>query len=670
MKLSDNIVKSLWIAFAVLIAVVLVQNAVIFFSLHSEALTGTPSAEARVEICITGQVPRWINPVECADATANELYACNLSEHLRPQRPHFLDVSMLSGNANGSTLFGQVNETTGMLEFNASRDQVGEYELLLTAMTYSSCPVENSTTFNLTILPDVGPPILLQPIPNSTWNQDSALIPYNIRNYWFDPMGSVEFLEYSVSGNQDVTIEFHQTGEVTLTPRSGWCGTELVRYTATSPFSNLSTESNLVELEVRCTPDSGEQEQTSTGGGGGVGGGGGTVSAPRACVEDIFCYEWSECQYTQAVTETGDDLELIIEGVRGSRVYLVEEMPENVSVFYRGYKYKECFDTRGCSDRTRMYTEACEFEPSCFDGIQNQDEEGVDCGGVCPPCQDEEVIDGVGDEEELIPEVRPEEPVLLDTEDRTTLFLFYTVLGLFVLVAALLILRRLIKALIAKLVFKHQKKNRVLLLEGNAKQRILDALQDIEARIGKEPVLKLQEELSGVVREYFQAILGLHFEFTYQELVEQLSKQEVLSLVQDILQAFFNRSIELEFSGKPVTETVLTALINEVREIVYQTAVLTQQDLKELEKDLSFRDIPDDVPQADRFYLLLSQAHIALQYGRVGVGQELYQLLKHVYESAPEQSQQLWYQDLQRFYLELSLSIKKENSLVLRRGNG
>ena len=29
---------------------------------------------------------------------------------------------------------------------------------------------------------------------------------------------------------------------------------------------------------------------------------------------------------------------------------------------------------------------ACLQEETCFDGIQNQDEEDIDCGGSCPPC--------------------------------------------------------------------------------------------------------------------------------------------------------------------------------------------------------------------------------------------------------------------------------------------
>jgi len=568
----------------------------------------------------------------------------------------------VTGNANGTTLFSTVSED-GVLSFLASNDQAGTYELELVARTQTACPIANTTTFTVTVLPNFGPPILLSSIPDSTWQYNTILVPYNIRNYWFDPAGPVAFLQYAIAGNQNIGVVVGPTGEVTLTPQANFCGVEFIRYTATSPWTNLSTQSNLVRLEVPCPPP--PPQIPSSGGGGG---GGGPSAPPRACVEDVFCYEWSECQYTSAVTDTGNPLELRIQGVRGSQVYLVESMPEDVSIFYRGYRYRQCFDTSQCSTRELFYTDTCEYQPSCFDGIQNQNEQGIDCGGVCPRCP----VEGLVVEEPVPPFITPpereEQPVLIQSEDTLTILLFYFVLGLLLLIGLLLSLRSLVKSIIAKLVFTHKRKNRVLLLSIDAKQRILDALKDIESRVGKEPVIKLQEELSGVGREYFKEILGIDFEFTYEELVVQLKAQHVLEMLQDILEAFFARSSELEFSGKAISETVLLALINEVREIVYQTAVLSKDDYKELERDLVFRPISEKIPLEDRFYLLVTQAQIALQFGRVGVAQQTYHTLQQIYTSAPSNLQVLWYQDLRRLFLELSLGVKKEGSFFTKRG--
>ena len=43
---------------------------------------------------------------------------------------------------------------------------------------------------------------------------------------------------------------------------------------------------------------------------------------------------------------------------------------------------------------------ACSIEPSCNDGIKNQDEEEVDCGGICNACNSESCNDGIRNQDE------------------------------------------------------------------------------------------------------------------------------------------------------------------------------------------------------------------------------------------------------------------------------
>ncbi|RLI90517.1 MAG: hypothetical protein DRO95_06075, partial [Candidatus Altiarchaeales archaeon] len=54
--------------------------------------------------------------------------------------------------------------------------------------------------------------------------------------------------------------------------------------------------------------------------------------------------------------------------------------------------------------------------PSCFDGIQNQGEEGVDCGGPCEPCGVETTIAGEVVVEEKVEIIRMEEKFDVDLE--------------------------------------------------------------------------------------------------------------------------------------------------------------------------------------------------------------------------------------------------------------
>lgn len=64
---------------------------------------------------------------------------------------------------------------------------------------------------------------------------------------------------------------------------------------------------------------------------------------------------------------------------------------ESFSRCVNGLRTRECIDVNKCSvlSPKKIETEECEVVPTCDDGIQNGDEEGIDCGGSCPnPCED------------------------------------------------------------------------------------------------------------------------------------------------------------------------------------------------------------------------------------------------------------------------------------------
>ncbi|MBD3203356.1 hypothetical protein GF327_03620 [Candidatus Woesearchaeota archaeon] len=69
------------------------------------------------------------------------------------------------------------------------------------------------------------------------------------------------------------------------------------------------------------------------------------------CTPDINCGDWSEC-------------------------------------FSTGLRIRKCIDNNNCTkqDKELIETEKCDYSADCFDGIRNQKEEGIDCGGPCLPC--------------------------------------------------------------------------------------------------------------------------------------------------------------------------------------------------------------------------------------------------------------------------------------------
>ncbi len=93
--------------------------------------------------------------------------------------------------------------------------------------------------------------------------------------------------------------------------------------------------------------------ETESSGSGGGGGGRGSGS----CTPQWECTEWSDCGY------------------------------------FSGTRTRECTDKRNCrTDVSKpSETDQCRGIPACSDGLWNNGEEGIDCGGNCEPCEGAEV---------------------------------------------------------------------------------------------------------------------------------------------------------------------------------------------------------------------------------------------------------------------------------------
>jgi len=110
----------------------------------------------------------------------------------------------------------------------------------------SDGPTVANQTINIQILPVDFPPILLSPIPNQTWAEDTTKT-FNISTFWNETDGQP--ITYSVTGNTLITIDINNaTGIITLTPAANFSGSEIVTFTASD--GNLTQASNPVTLTV------------------------------------------------------------------------------------------------------------------------------------------------------------------------------------------------------------------------------------------------------------------------------------------------------------------------------------------------------------------------------------------------------------------------------------
>ena len=135
--------------------------------------------------------------------------------------------------------------------------------------------------------------------------------------------------------------------------------------------------------------------------------GAGTIRTPSGmggCTLEWDCTDWSECSPD------------------GIQIRLCAKAGTCPNYFRRPEAVRECEYVPTCSDEIQNQGEegvdcggSCQACITCSDGIQNQNEEGIDCGGPCAECIVEEAI-----EEEPVPLAMP------------SIFMIILVLGIFI----------------------------------------------------------------------------------------------------------------------------------------------------------------------------------------------------------------------------------------------
>ncbi len=718
MRLDDRTVKVLWVAFIILAAVIMLQNLIILFAVPPPTATPAGTATARVNLCVDNP-PHWLNPVSCADAHALQAYSCDVSaiDNDTGQVIVGYNATLINGPSAGAPLFENISRN-GTLSFNATTGQVGNYTVSLEATDNATCPLSGNTTFNLTILPGTGPPILIKPIPNSTWQKNTILIPYNLNDYFVDPEGGT--LLFRAAGNTNIKISIAADGTVTLQPANGYCGQEIVLYTATNSVG--STNSNFVTLNVTCPQQSSSSGGSTSSGGGG--GGGGYALPQATCSQSYYCYPWDTCQYTKAVSATGDNYTVNITGVQGSQIYTVEgPLPVNTSLYYTGYQSRKCIDTNECKPGYNVYVRNCSYKPSCHDHIQNQDETGVDCGGVCGPCntctdgiQDGQetgvdcggpsckpcysCTDGKMDGKELgvdcggpdcpacatcfdgiqnqgetgvdcggpcTPCAQMQTPKGQNGLTPLQVALLSAIALLLLIIGATVLLRRALQAWLSALALRYKKRNRVTLIDADTRESLLSELAALERTIdGREP-LPRQAAIGGLLRKYLHAALGVETEADSQVVDAALTTQHVREDLRSILASLYRRVFQTEFTDAALPLTFLHALLHEMRFIVYETGVTTLSDAKRMrDQAASLPAAPERVSSEDDIYSALGLGVERLRFRQFLLSERLYAQIEAAYGAAGEASKRRVYPDAVRFNREMAFASRQSKRLIER----
>ncbi|MBN1502384.1 hypothetical protein JW930_02470 [Candidatus Woesearchaeota archaeon] len=610
------------LVFTILITV---QNVFVFIKINAIAKERITGKIAYGEVALCYNQPPVLNNTCNMSVLQNETYYCQVNA----SDPDGNDMSFISFFITNITLFNI--SSSGVINYSPNYSHIGNHTFGVTVIDLPECgPLSDYEQYTLEVISTNDPPILLMPIPNQTWDYGTSITPFDLDTYFWDPDGDP--ITYTWTLPTSISVSIDANNEITFIPDSGWSGVTYITFLAHDPFG-LNTSSNLVRLTVRAPPS---QPQQPSGGGGGGGGG---SSLPK-CIPQWYCSEWSRCH------------------------------PE-------GFRYRECVDLNNCSSLLNKpeTNESCEFISTCYDGFKGPDEEGIDCGGPCPPCgtcydgicnNNEDCTKGLTDmpdcggpcqacEEELAKKINVtgkaiERPAVIEKA-----YPFLTRILLFILIMLLLVFTVYqISPEIKRIYGVLKKRKKKVVLEEKYEASILERLARLEHKIPHYSVSNLLSEFSTISREYFKDLFSLEVEFTYEELINEIKQRKVDKELKKVLIGFFKRSTEMEYSGISISKLEFQAMINEFREIIYLTSTHEKEEKRESELVIKPRT------QLDNLFFKISQAERKLRNKQLTESKKIYlELIEDFKKLSPAQKRRVS-DFVNRLYEELSLALKQE----------
>ncbi len=216
----------------------------------------------------------------------------------------------------------------------------------------------NSTVFTISN----AAPLLNATIQNKTWDAGSTA-EINLSAVFIDIDGDNLTYNFTPVPNIAVSIS-NNTAIATLTPDNNFDGVRSILFFASDGTN--SSPSNNVTLTVNALPAPSPSPSFGSGGSGSGGGaGGGSGSGNYLCEFNWECSRWSECENSN----------------QQRRCKLVKVQPYQLQKKCPQFVIPE--QSRNCAAQASNNGMAKE---NCDDKIQNQNEEGIDCGGACPTC--------------------------------------------------------------------------------------------------------------------------------------------------------------------------------------------------------------------------------------------------------------------------------------------
>ena len=516
---------------------------------------GTPTGGVTGTLGLCVNNPPYINNSCNTTAMQNRSYSCQVNYTDADEDTAYFS----SHNLSGTNLFNI--SLSGWINFTPGETAVGNHSYNISANDSSSCGGNASEIFNFTVSNINDPPYLTNNLPNVEFQGGTSYSAFFLNDYFVDPDGDNMSYSHTFSAH---SITILDSSEVIFSTSS--CLTGLVGFIATDPYE-YEAESNTISVSsVDCVSPTTTTTTSSSGGGGGGGG-------LALCDPQWECYEYQDClpngtQRKFCVELVGCYEDSYEDWVWRTCAYVNcsdgVQQPEEEGVDCGG----PCDDCPSCEDGVKNQGEKgidcggpCLPCDICENGVQDEGEEGIDCGGICPPCpscedgilnQGEEDVDCGGP---CPPCQVVEAPGILPKAETITWFLVFMIVIVLCMFGLYQFFHKQIRTFIGSMAFA--------ILPSGPRYLLIESLETRDELI-KLLSSKKKDDLEKAVIELGRGFLG--GVDNLKEMVDQLPQSSLPYQLKKVLLGFTENLLSLQKGGS------VDILIEEMKMIVYLTS--------------------------------------------------------------------------------------------------
>jgi hypothetical protein len=533
---------------------------------------------------------------------------------------------------NSPALFNMTPD--GGVNFTLTRAHMA-YQNNFLVYAYDDSPCSNNYTyeeFYVTVIGENRAPYLIRNFSDEKIIQD-YYINFYMTDYFIEPDEDVMSYFYVLESGNTVSARFFGNRAQI---RGVNCGISSIYFVAVDPLG-LTASSNTVQYEVTCPNKSIQSTGDSASKGeGGRGAGGDT----NVCTSDWKCSIWSPCRpdnrsFRRCIDFNACDGSNYIQYFTKNCTYSEEKVKciekwecGEWSTCEDGLHTRVCLDKRNCgtANDKPAETENCSKISTCFNGIQDPDETGIDCGGLCGICKNVE-------------EPSKESPLIT--------IIITAALTIGTTGALCFIFRKKIIAMYKKMFGKKPKLKRKIFINNKQKEKLLQLLNIMQARLDEGKINHSIDESSLLIREYFKQLLS----------IDNLSSIELLSKIvnlkdkdlEKILVMFYAKAtsiVHLRNRGTEIKTEEIQELIDEISHNIYLIAEFGDQDAINSVKDRT----TINKGNLEQIFNKLSNIYIALKFGELIVAKDVYKEIVKLYEVLPTKEKSIPYTDIIRAF--------------------